>query len=58
MTISDDGVGLERGSADGGGFGLIGMRERAVLVGGDLRLHGTPGLGTTVQAIFPVERLQ
>lgn len=58
MTISDDGIGLERGPANGGGFGVIGMRERAVLVGGDLRLHGTLGLGTTVQAIFPVERLQ
>jgi signal transduction histidine kinase len=57
MTISDDGVGLGRGPAKGGGFGLIGMRERTLLVGGELRLHGTPGQGTMVQASFPVERL-
>lgn len=58
MTISDDGIGLEASPPSGGGFGLIGMRERAALVGGEFRLKGIPGRGTTIQAIFPVERLR
>jgi signal transduction histidine kinase len=57
LTISDDGLGLGEGPGDGG-FGLLGMRERAALLGGDLRLLSTPGGGTTVQAIVPVERLR
>lgn len=58
VTISDDGIGLGEGPGNGGGFGLLGMRERAVLLGGDLRLRGAPGSGTMVQAIVPVERLR
>lgn len=57
MTIRDDGVGFDAAPPSGGGFGLIGMRERTALVGGELRLRSTPGHGTTVQAIVPVERL-
>lgn len=56
-TISDDGVGLEKVADEGGGLGLTGMLERAVLVGGDLRVQSSAGRGTTIQAIFPVERL-
>jgi hypothetical protein len=29
-------------------LGLVGMRERAILCGGELTIHGTPGKGTTV----------
>lgn len=58
MTICDDGIGLEEGLENGGGFGLVGMRERAVLLGGDLRLRNAPGGGTMVQAIVPLERLR
>jgi signal transduction histidine kinase len=57
VTISDDGVGLEDVAEEGGGLGLTGMLERAVLVGGDLRVQSSAGRGTTIQAIFPVERL-
>jgi two-component system sensor histidine kinase UhpB len=57
MTISDDGIGLESTPLSGAAFGLIGMRERAALVGGELHLQGAPGRGTTVQALIPVEKL-
>jgi signal transduction histidine kinase len=38
----------------GGGFGLVGMRERAVLLGGSLRA-GPSGAGWTVQLRLPIE---
>jgi len=53
LRIADDGCGLP-GGANGtsrrrnGGLGLSGMRERAVLVGGDLSIHSAEGAGTTV----------
>jgi len=53
LQIADDGCGLAGGAsgfAKGreGGLGLSGMRERAVLVGGNLSIHSTEGAGTTV----------
>jgi two-component system, NarL family, sensor histidine kinase UhpB len=53
LQISDDGCGLP-GGADGhpairhGGLGLSGMRERALLAGGELSIHSTEGTGTIV----------
>jgi len=53
LRISDDGRGLA-GGADGtpsgrnGGLGLSGMRERALLVGGELSIHSAEGAGTVV----------
>ena len=34
----------------GGGFGLVNMRERARLLGGDLAVYSGPGQGTLIQA--------
>ena len=57
LTISDDGRGIPPTavSADGPqpGLGLIGMRERATLVGGTLRVSPRSPHGTTVQATLP-----
>jgi signal transduction histidine kinase len=36
------------------GFGLVGMRERAMLMGGELQLQTAPGAGTTVRFIMPL----
>jgi signal transduction histidine kinase len=47
--IEDDGAGFEtdkRQTADR--LGLLGMKERAALVGGELRVESTPGSGTSV----------
>jgi PAS domain S-box-containing protein len=59
LIIEDDGVGFEKDEqAFGGkraqGIGLIGMRERAALVGGSLEIESAKGAGTTVYAKFPV----
>ena len=50
LIIEDDGVGFEEGPAatDGRGFGLVGMQERAKLVGAQLDIESTPGRGTTI----------
>lgn len=59
LTVSDDGAGFDvaaglQADVAGGGFGLLGMRERAELVGGEFRLDSAPGRGTTVEALFPI----
>ena len=50
LIVEDDGVGFSDGD-DGKtrrGYGLVGMRERAALVGASLEVESTPGKGTTV----------
>ncbi|WP_141898815.1 sensor histidine kinase [Paramicrobacterium agarici] len=51
VRIADDG----RGGARESGNGVLGMRERAELLGGELRLE-TGAWGTTVTAILPLGR--
>ena len=50
LIVEDDGVGFEQaeGGTAGSGFGLVGMRERANLVGAHLQIESTPGKGTSV----------
>jgi PAS domain S-box-containing protein len=50
--ISDDGVGL--GPDVSPGVGLDSMRERAALIGGDLKIEGEEGLGTSVRLKVPL----
>jgi len=47
LRISDDGRGFT--SPRNGGLGLSGMRERALLVGGQLSIWSDPGHGTRVE---------
>jgi two-component system sensor histidine kinase UhpB len=51
LTVSDDGSGFAFDEA-GGGLGLEGMRERALLVGGELRIESRPGVGTRVRLVI------
>src|SRR5262245_50281693 len=48
LIVEDDGRGFDASGIHGGGFGLVGMRERAALVGASLEIESTPGQGTTV----------
>jgi signal transduction histidine kinase len=59
MRISDDGHGfsMPADSADlraDGHYGVIGMVERARLIGGTLRVVSRPGSGTVIEAAVPV----
>ena len=56
LTIQDDGLGMdvEMGSSRGR-YGLVGMKERAELMGGNVLLSSQPGQGTTVKLTLPLE---
>src|SRR5581483_11903790 len=55
VEIADDGRGITDSERVGvGSLGLLGMRERARLLGGRLTITGANGGGTTVRAAIPV----
>ncbi|HEX5226793.1 MAG TPA: two-component regulator propeller domain-containing protein [Bryobacteraceae bacterium] len=57
LRVADNGRGFEQEEAFsevGGHFGLLGMRERAERLGGELRLHSEPGQGTEVAVTVPL----
>jgi signal transduction histidine kinase len=59
-SIRDDGAGFDVGGMparkEGGGLGLIGMRERLNAVGGCLQVKSEVGWGTEVRVEVPAER--
>jgi ligand-binding sensor domain-containing protein/signal transduction histidine kinase len=58
IRIEDDGEGLSKhreSAADGQGLGLIGIRERARLVGGDVRIESRQRRGTSIIVRLPVQ---
>ena len=54
LVIEDDGVGFDASTISNTMIGLVGMRERAAVVGGSLDIEPTPGGGTTVLARVPL----
>jgi signal transduction histidine kinase len=51
MVIEDNGIGFDvadREETRDKGIGIIGMRERAALIGGSLQIESQPGQGTSV----------
>jgi two-component system sensor histidine kinase UhpB len=52
LVVSDDGRGFAFEKSESG-LGIAGMRERALLVGGDLTIESRPGQGTTVRLSVP-----
>jgi signal transduction histidine kinase len=56
LVVRDDGIGFDVMTAEqGASLGLLGMRERVALVGGELDCKSAPGRGTEVHAFFPVQ---
>lgn len=54
LSVSDNGIGLTPSEqAAHGHWGLVGMRERAHLLGASLEVLTAPGAGTTVRLSFP-----
>jgi signal transduction histidine kinase len=56
VRIIDDGSGFRDGANSGlgvAGYGLIAMRERAEMVGGQFSLESVRGAGTLVQVVLP-----
>jgi len=53
LSIHDNGHGFTASAMPGTRLGIVGMRERAQLLGGWLRVTSAPGRGTTVTASIP-----
>lgn len=58
LSIRDNGKGFAPRAVPAGRLGLVGMRERAALLGGRLRIATSPRGGTTVTVSAPAGRLQ
>ena len=54
LVIEDDGVGFDTSTISNTMIGLVGMRERAAVVGGSFDIEPTAGGGTTVLARVPL----
>jgi signal transduction histidine kinase len=57
LQVLDDGCGFEPNDAftsNHGNFGLIGMRERAERIKGELHLESCRGKGTRVEVMVPL----
>lgn len=58
LDIEDDGAGFDPRHPEpssGGGLGLLGLTERAAIIGGVARVESTPGSGTRVSVRIPIE---
>ncbi|MBV8037476.1 sensor histidine kinase [Roseateles sp.] len=53
LSVRDDGLGFDADTVTGG-LGLLGARERAVVLGGELSVHSVPGQGTRVELWLPL----
>jgi signal transduction histidine kinase len=60
ISVSDNGIGFHRESVElpasnGHGFGLMGIRERARILNGELDIRSGPGQGTAVLVTIALE---
>ncbi len=56
LVVEDRGRGFDPQDIGSGGIGLVGMHERAALVGGECRVESQPGGGTRVVVLLPLSR--
>jgi signal transduction histidine kinase len=56
LKVVDDGLGFDAAKPPpgGGGFGLVGIRERAAQLKGDLNIQSAPGTGTEIGLTVPL----
>jgi two-component system NarL family sensor kinase len=55
LSVRDDGMGFEPAALPGGHFGLVGVRERAKLLGGNAQISSQPGHGTHILVTIPMQ---
>jgi len=57
LEVRDNGTGIDAEKVlSRSSFGLMGMRERARFLGGEINIMGVPGEGTTVRLSIPIEK--
>jgi two-component system NarL family sensor kinase len=57
LVVEDDGRGFDASRVPEGRHGIVGMRERAEMLGGTLEVRSGPGAGTRIEATVPLEKL-
>ena len=55
LSVSDDGVGFVAPQGRPTSFGVVGMRERVLIMGGELSLESVVGEGTTLSVRVPLD---
>jgi signal transduction histidine kinase len=56
LCIEDDGQGMKNAEGwNGRSFGMAGMRERVAMLGGTVEVDSSPGSGTRIDVIVPIE---
>ena len=57
LEVTDNGIGITQWQIDNShSFGMIGMRERAHLLGGTVQVHNARPSGTTVRVLIPLDK--
>lgn len=55
LSVEDDGRGFDPEQVSGNRYGLVGMNERAKLLGGSLGICSAPSQGTHLDVVIPLE---
>lgn len=58
LELQDNGIGFDLSCNQKKTFGLIGMRERVLVLGGELKINSQPGHGTRLSVSLPVTLAQ
>jgi signal transduction histidine kinase len=59
LRVVDDGIGFDpEGSGDKDGLGLVSMRERLHLIGGEIAIDSRPSRGTRIDVRVPIPRIE
>ncbi|MCK9284230.1 MAG: PAS domain S-box protein [Rhodocyclaceae bacterium] len=56
LKVFDNGRGFAPGRGQGAGFGLVSMRERATALGGRFVVVSSPGAGTSIEVVVPLDQ--
>ena len=57
LAVEDDGRGFDAAGVPEDRHGIVGMRERAEVLGGTLEVRSGPGEGTRIEVTVPLEKL-
>jgi two-component system, NarL family, sensor kinase len=57
LAVEDDGSGFDAAGVPEDRHGIVGMRERAEVLGGTLEVRSEPGEGTRIEVTAPLEKL-